>query len=225
MHSIMNLVPLSFLLTSHLSQASPIAQGGAIASPCIFNNNGGISYTISEQSDVLGPAEQLAFSCTPTGGASMLLIRPRSKILFSCLLTHANADSIGCTVGRGSTYSVAVTVEVGAELNLNFDDIVGAGVSASVSVTTEDGTVDEASSECTGPWTCGLLLTPTLHEVKGKRSDTTGGCEPKTTVDDYVVRFPVKEGNTPKATFSACACKNKDHWADAGAPVPCPNDC
>lgn len=132
---------------------------------------------------------------------------------------------LGCTVGRGSTYSVAVTVEVGGELGLNFDDIVSAGVSASVSVTTENGTVDEASAECAGPWTCGLLLTPTLHEVKGSKSVTTGGCEPSTSSDNYVVRFPLKEGNTPKATFSACACKNKDHWADAGAPVPCPNDC
>lgn len=67
----MNLIPLAFLLTSHLSQASPIAQGGAIASPCIFNNNGGVSYSIKEQSDILGPPEQLAFSCTPMGGASM----------------------------------------------------------------------------------------------------------------------------------------------------------
>lgn len=137
------------------------------------------------------------------------------------------ADVISaCTIGRGQSFSVAVTVEVGLDLGLNFKDIVDVGLSASVSVTTETGSVDTAEAECPeGIWTCALVMTPALYEVSGKKSTAGGGCEPTTTEEDYTVRFPIEENNTPKANFEICACKNKLGWADPGAPAPCPEDC
>lgn len=143
-----------------------------------------------------------------------------------CILSsdHTNV-TLACTVGRSKTFSVAVTVEVGLELGLDFAKIATAGLTAGVSISTEEGTTDAAEVECKGPWACGLLMTPTLHEVKGIQTTTAGTCAGDTTEAPYTVRFPVKVDKTIKAGFEACACKNKLSWADAEAPKPCPNDC
>lgn len=159
----------------------------------------------------MGQKQQLPYYCTVHLWAVRVccLISSESFFLF---LDHANAIlACTCTVGRGSTFSVAVTVKVGADLGLNFDEIASAGLAASVSVTTETGTTDDAGIECNGPWSCALLMTPTMLEVTGTRTIFKSFCdESESTSDPYTVRFPIKEDNTPKAGFAACACKNKN---------------
>lgn len=130
-----------------------------------------------------------------------------------------------CTIGRDQDFSVSVTVEVGLEASLDFKKIVEVGLSTSVSTSTTSGHADKAEVTCDGHHTCALLMTPKMQEVSGKKITSIGGCSPHTEDEDYTVRFPIVEGGSPKATFQACACKNKLGWADEGAPPPCPEDC
>lgn len=218
----MKIIPYLFLLNSQYSWATPIAQGGAIANPCVINTGDRKSYTITSQNDVVGEPDQLPFWCTPQGGARMLFCLDQD--FFSLPPDHAKM-TLACIVGRSQSFSVAVTVTVGAGLGLEFEGIASAGLEASVSITTETGTTDEAGTECNGPWSCGLLMIPTLREVSGEQTTTSSGCESSSHTDPYTARFPLKDGNSPKAGFTACACKNKLAWADPGAPPPCPNDC
>ena len=121
---------------------------------------------------------------------------------------------------------MAVTVSVGGSLGLSFGSIADVGLESSVSVTTEEGTTDVAQIECEGPWTCGLIMTPSVLEVSGVQKTTTrGGCDTSTSEAPYTVQFPIKEENTVKATFAACACPNEEHSTDKGAPDLCPKDC
>ena len=84
----MNIIPYLFLLNSQYSWATPIAQGGAIASPCVINTGDRKSYTITSQNDVVGEPDQLPFWCTPTGGARMLIFLDQG--FFSLSPDHAN---------------------------------------------------------------------------------------------------------------------------------------
>lgn len=93
----MKIVPYLFLLNSHYSQAIPIAQGGAIATPCVINTGDRKTYTVTEETDVEGAPQQLAFSCGPSGSTSMfMLFYPNSRsfpfsiLFYSILLIYAN---------------------------------------------------------------------------------------------------------------------------------------
>ena len=67
-----------------------------------------------------------------------------------------------------TTYSVGVTVEVGINLGLDYNGIVQAGLSGSVSTTTEKGTTQGVSDTCPkGDWYCALSITPTMTKVYG----------------------------------------------------------
>ena len=136
----------------------------------------------------------------------------------------------GCQLLQQSTYSVGVSVEVGADLGLDFGEIVSLGLSASVSQTTEGGSAQGAQVECPeGEWTCSIAITPTVLEVTGTKEVVDGSanmasCDTKE--EEYVVQFPKKGADgTVIAATEICACKNKEHWADNGAPKPCPADC
>lgn len=65
MHIFIKNIPYLFLLKAYHSRATPIAQGGAIANPCVINDNARKSYTITSQKDVDGPAQQLPYACEP----------------------------------------------------------------------------------------------------------------------------------------------------------------
>lgn len=221
----MKIISYFFIFHSPYSQAIPIAQGGAVATPCAFGGGGETrSYTITGQKIIAGPVQQLPFSCKGEGGARKLFCYDWDPFLFS---NHANVSivTVACTLGRAQTFSVAVTVTVGANLGLEFEKIGSVGLETSVSYTTETGSADTAEVECQGPWTCGLLMTPDVLEVSGEQTTTSGGCVTTSHKDPYTVQFPVKVGETAKAGFSACACPNKLDWATAGAPPRCPNDC
>lgn len=128
-------------------------------------------------------------------------------------------------MSRESTFSVEVTVSVGASLGLDFKEIGSVGLEFGASITTAKGNADGVQITCNGPWTCGLLMIPSVLEVSGEETSYTGGCEATTTTNPYTVQFPRKVGETARASFKPCACKNKLSWEDEGAPEPCPEDC
>ena len=74
MHFFINILPYLFLLHSHYSQATPIAQGDALANPCVIGAGDLKGYTITEQKTVDGKIQQLPFVCEPNteGHESML---------------------------------------------------------------------------------------------------------------------------------------------------------
>lgn len=119
---------------------------------------------------------------------------------------------------------MAYSTQVGANLGLNVDDIIGAGVSISVAKTTETAIAESAQYECPdGAWTCALKITPSVVHVKGHMikyslySSTKG---------DYEVTIPRTDSNgNAVVKVTVCACKNRKGWADAGAPPLCPSDC
>ncbi len=129
---------------------------------------------------------------------------------------------LACTIGRETSFSIGTTVEVGGSLELS--QIVGAGVSFAVSTTETEGVAQVTSSECTGPWTCALLITPTMIQVKGEK--TTSGCRGGKSTDPYEVLLPeLDSDNLAVGVGRPCACKNCLSWADEGAPEPCPQPC
>ena len=118
-----------------------------------------------------------------------------------------------------------MTVEVGADLGLDIGGI-GGGIGVSVATETVQGTTTTSGEECQGPWSCGLLLIPNLMRVTGKHTYIPDGesCTSKT--DDYTIDYPVlNPDGSPNVGTDVCACPNKDHATDAGAPPPCPNPC
>ncbi len=133
-----------------------------------------------------------------------------------------------CTIGKEFSYSVEVSVTLGASLDIG--EIFGAGVSGQVSKSTAHGTALLGQTECTGPWTCSVTVTPKMREVKGF-SKTATDC----TASDfgpespYTVRFPVIDADSKEkfavANIAPCACTNKAASGDPGAPPPCPEDC
>lgn len=120
---------------------------------------------------------------------------------------------------------MAVTVTVGVELGLDYEGIT-AGVQTSVSTTTENGTAEQAEIQCPGPWSCGILMIPTLHQVSGEQTTTSSGCDagsPRKA--PYTVQFPLLVDDAPKTFFEGCACPNKPGSTAEGAPKLCPEDC
>lgn len=218
----MKIVPCLFLLHSQHTRATPIAQGVA---PCGFIDEI-VTYTITDQHEVEGEPNQLAFSCTPQGGDDACMLfwldpKKKKKPLFP---DHADVTS-ACTLSRSQQFEVSLTIEVGANLGLEFEKIGSVGLSTSVSYTRTEGHADAAEVTCDGNHTCALVVIPKMLEVSGKKTTRTLSCEPHEEVGDYTVRYPIMVDESPKANFQACACKNKIGWADEGAPPPCPNDC
>lgn len=117
-----------------------------------------------------------------------------------------------------------MTVTVGGSIDVS--KVAGAGLNTEVSTTTTKGTGDGLQVQCDGPWVCNILLTPKLLEVSGdKQGYNTCTNKKSGEPEPYTVRFPITRNGTPKATAAVCACKNYPHWADPGAPKPCPKDC
>lgn len=130
-----------------------------------------------------------------------------------------------CLLGKENSYEVSVTISVGA--NLDFGAIVAAGVSAEVSTSTAKWTTDSNQQECTGPWSCSMILTPKVQEVAGKQFVWVG-CPSEKKEFPYTAQFPIKSGdNLPIQHGELCQCRNYDGFDEGAedAPVPCPNDC
>ena len=137
---------------------------------------------------------------------------------------------IACSMATQQSYSVAVTVEVGIDLGLDLEDIAGeAGISASVSTTTETGTTQGVQKNCPdGPWTCALIIWPSVTQVTGTQTPLTALCTPEDeNAKPFTVQYPTKgPDGLQGGRVDVCACQNFAHWADDGAPsIPCPQDC
>lgn len=86
-----------------------------------------------------------------------------------------------------------MTIEVGASLELELSKIVTAGVEASVAITTETGKVQGVQANCPdGPWTCSLIIHPTVVTVTGLQTDQDAMCKKLGPGKPYTVQFPVK---------------------------------
>ena len=119
---------------------------------------------------------------------------------------------------------------MGADLGLNFDDIISAGVSGSVSTTTTKQVSQGATNSCPdGPWHCALAILPDMTEVSGQKQAANDACE-----DDidgplpapYTVRFPTEgTSGSNTADVEICTCQNFKHWADDGHIARLCNDC
>ena len=105
---------------------------------------------------------------------------------------------------------------------------MSAGVTAEVSTTTAEGTTDSNQQECSGPWSCSMLITPSMHEVSGKKFMYVGCPNPKKEEFPYTAQFPIKSGDKlPIQHGELCQCRNYEGFDEGAedAPVPCPNDC
>ena len=138
-----------------------------------------------------------------------------------------NRFHIGCSLTSESSYTVGVSVTVGAELGLNLANIASAGINGAVSTSTETAQVSGAGHDCPeGPWTCALIITPSMIEASGTQTRYAGQfCEEYK--DKFTVQFPRKgDDQTSSAKIGLCVCKNYKSWADKGAPTTiCPGDC
>lgn len=116
------------------------------------------------------------------------------------------------------------TIELGFDLGLNIDDIIGAGVSLSVSKTTETAIAESAEYQCpTGAWTCALKITPSVVKVKDHVIKSSSIVN---TIGDYEVTIPRVDSNRNAIVkVTVCACQNRVGWADPGAPPLCPSNC
>lgn len=154
----------------------------------------------------------------------MILLPVREK-------TEIDSPCLGCTATQGSSFTVGKTVTVGANLDLDFENIVAkAGVSASVSITTLNGETGSVSLQCPkGPWTCALIITPPVTIVSGTATALNAYCQPVGTPEPYTAKLPEKMGSggvMMGGHVDVCACRNFASWADAGAPsIVCPQDC
>ena len=127
-----------------------------------------------------------------------------------------------------TSYSIATTIEVGADLGLSLKDIVSAGVSGSVSITTEKGSTQGVTDTCPqGAWTCALSITPTMVKVKGTQADYDSCVEPMENKKPYTVLLPkIGPDGNPFVNVEVCTCKNLPGWADPGhIGRLCPGDC
>lgn len=132
---------------------------------------------------------------------------------------------LACTVGSATSYTVSITVTVGLDLGLNLGEIGSLGASVSLSKTEANGVTDSAGTGCKGPWTCSIIVSPTMVEISGEQKDSTT-CTNDVTSKPYTVQFPkLGEDKNPVQNVEACACPNREHWADPGAPKKCLEDC
>lgn len=114
-----------------------------------------------------------------------------------------------------------------AGVDLSLGEIVGAGVSGSVSITTAKGTVNTSSVTCTGPWTCSIIVTPVVVQVKGiKKITPCANSGSQGSEGPYDVTFPeTNDDKLPVGNTKPCACPDFEHWEDPGAPEKCPGPC
>ena len=141
--------------------------------------------------------------------------------------------SVSGATGNGqltaqTSYSVGVTVELGVELGLDFESITSAaGISGSVSTTTEKGSTQGVTDTCPqGDWYCALSITPTMVQVNGKATPHVA-CGIQGDPTPYTITFPKlgSDGN-PITNAEACTCQNLKDWADPGhIGLLCPGDC
>lgn len=128
-------------------------------------------------------------------------------------------------VGFQEQYAVAYTIQLGGDLGLNIQDILGLGLSASVAMSTETAIASSASYTCPpGGWTCALQVMPSVLDVKGHvtYTDIFG----RTSGGDYEVSLPrTDHSGDAVAQVTVCSCHNRKGWADPGAPPLCPQDC
>lgn len=135
----------------------------------------------------------------------------------------------GCILGKGVAFSYTTTIEVGADLGLEFDKIINAaGISGAVSVSRTVETSDSVQKTCpNGPWQCGFQLTPPVTIVSGQRQAFDPDCNPGPEAP-YTVSIPEANdhGLITGGAVDVCVCKNFEHWADKGAPeIICLQDC
>ncbi len=133
-------------------------------------------------------------------------------------------NNLACSISLTSGFSVGVTITKG--VNLDLAKIVGAGVSTSVATSKTTSNTQGVTANCPkGKWHCSLSIRPQLVEVSGTISTTLSHCSVQH--DPYTVIFPKTGKDGIKgAEATLCVCKNKEHWADPGAPtLACPQDC
>ena len=190
------------------------------------------SYNVTNQEEVPGTSVVGDVSATGQSGSEHYPIPLPS---LPPLPKRKQTDSMTASLITGSelskevSYSVAITVELGADLGLNFGDILSAGVSGSVSITTETGSVQGASDTCPlGLWYCSLSITPTMIRVSGFQTEIDS-CRPE--IDPvskpYTISLPkLGADGSPMLSVELCTCKNAKHWADPGhVGLLCPSDC
>ena len=109
-------------------------------------------------------------------------------------------------------------------VDISISEIVGLGLSATISETTAKTLSQGVSEDCPkGPWKCAIAIYPYLLEVSGyKKSAIDSRCYSHFKVPPsgpYTVRLPIiGESGGVKSRVEVCACKNFKHWADNGAP-------
>lgn len=129
-----------------------------------------------------------------------------------------------CPLSHSESYTVSVTTTVGVDLGLEISKILSLGISASVSRSEANGVADTGGATCKGPWTCSMIIRPTLVEVSGTKNSVQCGTVDKS--DPYTVQFPkLGSDKTPVINTVVCACTDYLYWADEGAPPPCLKAC
>ncbi|KAL8827526.1 MAG: hypothetical protein Q9170_006984 [Blastenia crenularia] len=169
---------------------------------CTANAHPDPEYETTSQVTKAGAPIQIGDSCTPSKGQT-------------------------CTLGRESSYSVGVSVSVGVDLCLDFSKIVSAGINAEVAIETTTGTTDTNQQECSGPWACSMIITPSVQEVAGTQHAWVG-CPSEKKTFPYTAQFPIKNGDhLPVEHGEPCQCRNFPGFDEGNpdAPKPCPNDC
>lgn len=126
-----------------------------------------------------------------------------------------------------SSYSVEATVTVGLSAGIEVGKIGTAGLSAEVSLTTVKGQAETTTHICNGPWACSIVVIPKMMEIKGEKISTEVCIhgEGREDVQPFTVLVPLVKNEHPVKRTELCACPNKAHWADEGAPQKCPQDC
>ncbi|KAI9800505.1 MAG: hypothetical protein M1825_004053 [Sarcosagium campestre] len=131
----------------------------------------------------------------------------------------------GCEIGKGDTFEESVTVTVGS--NLNFGDIVGAGVNTEVSITKTRGTANTFNTGCPAGAVCRLTYKASMYRVIGTVERVTGeGCVNKKS-EPYEVSFPLVSNSDgeSKPVVEYAACYDQRPPSDEGYKyADCPSD-
>lgn len=202
-HSTISVAALTLFQSLAMALPQYSFPGGTGADSCSAAANPAPEYENTSQVKTSGKPVQIGDSCHPTG------------------------KDLNCVLGRESSYSVAVTVTVGADIGLDFGGIASAGINAEVSIETSEGTTDTNQQECGGPWSCSMIVTPSVQEVAGTQHAWVG-CPPEKKDFPYTVQFPIKNGDhLPVQHGEVCQCRNYPGFDEGAedAPMPCPNDC
>lgn len=166
----------------------------------------GEDYKITSQQELAGPSQQGDYSVSGASGSKFSPYRPSHRSRNSQDPSH-----IASTLSQSTSYSVSVTIDEGLNIGLNLRDIVSAGLTSSVSVTTTKGTTDGAGDTCPeGAWYCSLDITPTMVQVSGTVTSENSCMEgPAGPVQPFTVTFPKtgSDGN-PYIDVRMCTCDN-----------------